>query len=282
MQKVAALIVALTASAAAYKVQIKNNCETEAYIWSCGDKIGDMQTLQPGEEPWSEEFYSKQGGAAGPSIYVSKTNSYMEGAITQLEYYFDGKIVWWDLSNINGNPYGKDGVILKSSLENPPYKACEPVTCPPSAGPCNMAYNTHEQLLGTHDCPGSDLIMELCPGAHTYTQSPKPDSDKGEDHSETASAPAPASSSSPLPPAETQPATFSAVYVPTISSTPVPVQQPEQGKPIIHTVVQVVTKVVKVPAPAPTDYEKRDSHAHARAHKGRNAKRGLGRRHNHQ
>ncbi|MCJ1447030.1 MAG: hypothetical protein MMC23_007538 [Stictis urceolatum] len=309
-----ATIAALAASAAAYQVKIQNNCGKPAYIWSCGDAVGDMYTLESGGEPWTEAFYSKDGGSGGPSIYVSDGKSHTSGNIAQLEYYYqtDVQKVWWDLSIINGNPFSNDAVSLGSDLKDIPYAACKPVQCS-GIGPCSQAYQTHEQLQGTHDCPPSNLIMNLCDANGNYntggsssavaSSSPAPQSTAAPE-----STPAPSPSSTPAEAPSSTPVQVSS-YTPVAQSSEAPqpsttaapsvgnsyLQESDNGKPIVHTAyaTTVVTQVVSVQAPAPSPdgvyvgsdnmvHGKREAHAHAHAHNARAHNSRLFRRHNHQ
>jgi len=292
------IIAALAATASAYSVSIQNNCNKPAYIWSCGTTLGEMQTLQPGSEPWSEAFYSKDGGSSGPSIYVSDGKSNTDGNIAQLEYFYQESIqkVWWDISLINGKPFPE--IALGSDIENPPYDACKPVQCS-GVGKCAGVYHTHEQLLGTHDCPPSNLIMKLCDSEGNWNAG-KP-SNGGQStttkESEPAATPTPSESSEAEAPSYTV-APVKTNTAPATTTTAAPVkgnafaQVNDDGEVVVHTAyaTTIVTKVVTANAPAPSGkitegedgevHAKREQHAHAHAHAARAHSRSL-KRHNH-
>jgi len=298
------IVAALAATASAYSVSIQNNCNKPAYIWSCGTTLGEMQTLQPGSEPWSEAYYSKDG-TSGPSIYVSDGKSNTDGNIAQLEYFYQEDIekVWWDISLINGKPFPE--IALGSDLENPPYDACKPVQCS-GVGKCAGVYHTHEQLMGTHDCPPSNLVMKLCDSEGNWNsgQSNGGDQASTTKESQPVATPKPSKSSSavevptytiaPVPKVEK---TTEAAPAPTTTAAPVKghafAQLNDNGEVVVHTAyaTTIVTKVVTANAPAPSGkiteaadgevHAKREQHAHAHAHSARAHSRSL-KRHNHQ
>jgi hypothetical protein len=279
------VVAALAVAASAYQVKITNNCAEDAYIWSCGDSVGSMQTLPAGGEPWTEAYYSKEGGTAGPSIYISNGTSYESGTIAQLEYFWDNTNIWFDLSLINGSPFAGDGVVLGSDLTSIPYTACEPVVCAGGPGPCNMAYNTHEQLAGTHDCPPSNLEMTLCGAGSGPKGSSSPSAVAP---SVPVSTPVAIPSSTYVAPVATVPAvTAPAATIPAAVSIAAPATTPapdagnvllEDNNGNVHVVyaTTVVTKIVSVQGS-----QKRDEHAHAHQARAHGNSQKFGRRHNH-
>jgi hypothetical protein len=287
-----ATLAAFVASASAYSLKLVNNCEHDAYIWSCGDDLGDMQTVEAGKT-WSEEFYSKEGGSAGPSIYVSNGTSHSDGNIAQLEYFYQtsAQKIWWDISLINGNPFPT--LSYGSDLEDCPYQACEAVKCVENN--CNgQVYRTHEQLAGTHDCPPSNLIVELCnAGDSSSDDSSDSSSDAAPVESSSAPVAAPETSTqAPAPEAtsevqEAPEATTTAVATPTGGY----LGEDKNGNVVMHTAYATTVVTAYVTETAKPDHghalkadsdgnviAKREPHGHAHAH---NNARSRVRRHQH-
>ena len=99
---------------------------------------------------------------AGISIKVSPTPN---GKVAQFEYTLgnDGKL-YYDVSNIDGNPFAYNGVSLAPAKVTPQgYPSCVVVDCPVGAK-CHAAYNAPDDVR-TKVCPaGVDLIFTVCTG----------------------------------------------------------------------------------------------------------------------
>jgi hypothetical protein len=76
--------------------KVINRCPYEVNLWSVykiedsktGCPVDDMVTLQPGDT-YSENYQDPNGGRAGISIKISKTEDCPKGEITQLEYFIE-------------------------------------------------------------------------------------------------------------------------------------------------------------------------------------------------
>ena len=70
-------------------IMIKNSCSYPVYLWSVGDSVSEMETLDAKTGTWSEQCYSKIGGG-GISVklsahpYLDATTQTVRGAVQYL------------------------------------------------------------------------------------------------------------------------------------------------------------------------------------------------------
>jgi hypothetical protein len=96
-----------------------------------------MQAMPPGGG--LSEAYSVQG--LGVSIKLAMNDS-KPGPISQFKFTWASGKINNDLSNINGNPFAAEGIIITPSMENDPNNpTCVPIVCPAGASVCSAAYN---------------------------------------------------------------------------------------------------------------------------------------------
>jgi len=139
------------------KANIENQCDQDVYLWSvAGSADVPMLTLPPGKS-YSEKYrLNDNGGGISMKLALDKH----KGDITQFEYTLAGGKIWYDVSNINGNPFQDGGIAVK-----PSDPACSPVVCQAGIVKCREAYNMPYDDHATHACPETaDLNVVLCPG----------------------------------------------------------------------------------------------------------------------
>lgn len=153
---VLALLSTIPATLAASAVVV-NNCGTQIYLASVKNNNNAKPQPLAANGRYSEPLSVANNGV---SIKVSQAPG---GAVAQFEFTLagDGK-VYYDISNIDGNPFAAHGVSLvpsiKSSTANP---TCVTIDCPPGAR-CDAAYNLPDDVR-TKVCPGSaDLVFTVC------------------------------------------------------------------------------------------------------------------------
>ncbi|MCJ1339966.1 hypothetical protein MMC09_005258 [Bachmanniomyces sp. S44760] len=156
-------------STAMTKTIVRNDCTIPVYVWLVLDE--PIATLKYStvtkDQPWSQEYANKTSGG-GPSIYVSNTTDYTQPH-TQFEYKQDAK-VWYDMSNINGYPFGTGGMNLSTSSPDCPFVDC-PASDPPL--PCKVAYNVPDDT-DTKACDYAEdleVTLHLCPELATSAAS---------------------------------------------------------------------------------------------------------------
>jgi hypothetical protein len=97
---------------------IVNHCEAPIYIWSVGTVIRDPVALLPGSR-YGETFRQdhKAGGIA-IKISTEEGGLYNSAPLTIFAYNVNGQNVWYDLSDVFGDPFNGHPVVL--SPADPP------------------------------------------------------------------------------------------------------------------------------------------------------------------
>jgi hypothetical protein len=152
-----ALLTTLPSALAASNAIVVNQCGAPIQIASVKNNNNAQPWPLPAGQRYTEPMLVKSNGV---SIKVQANPG---GKVAQFEFTLasDGK-VYYDISNIDGNPFAAHGVSLvpsvKYSAANP---TCVSVDCPPGAR-CDAAYNLPDDVR-TKVCPGmTDLVFTLC------------------------------------------------------------------------------------------------------------------------
>ncbi|KPI35169.1 uncharacterized protein AB675_10156 [Cyphellophora attinorum] len=152
-----ALLISMPSASAASNAIVINQCGAPIYVASVKNNNNAQPWALPAGQRYTEPLLVKSSGV---SIKVQASPG---GKVAQFEFTLasDGK-VYYDISNIDGNPFAAHGVSLvpsvKSSVANP---TCVAVDCPPGAR-CDAAYNLPDDVR-TKVCPGmTDLVFTLC------------------------------------------------------------------------------------------------------------------------
>lgn len=95
---------------------------------SCGAEV----TVQPNSE-WSAPITSTTGD--GVSIKIGTTSGEVEKPILQLEYTNANGLIYFDASQVNGNPFSAEGYFM-GDLDGLHE------TCSPPCTDCSFVYNT--------------------------------------------------------------------------------------------------------------------------------------------
>lgn len=146
-----AAIAAFTPLAAAVgHATVENHCKDNSYLWSVGASAGDQHIIKPGEH-YSEKYHTdpKTGGIA---LKITRVEGgiYNGSPQTIFAYTLDGDRVFYDLSDVFGDPFKGESVVLKPSDPN-----CTPIIWENGVLPVV----THD----THDCSSdADLTLTLC------------------------------------------------------------------------------------------------------------------------
>ncbi|EDN08940.1 BYS1 domain-containing protein [Histoplasma capsulatum] len=143
----------LVPSILAGKAVVDNHCEYQVYLWSVsGSGSSTMKTIRP-NGTYDENFRRPPWGGVSLKIGLQPVRS----NITQFEYTLVNTTVWYDLSNIDGDPFRDEGYKLTSN------SSCPEVYCPPSGAPCKEVYNRPDDDWATHACSSTAvLVLTLC------------------------------------------------------------------------------------------------------------------------
>ena len=133
------------ADAALAKAIVNNHCNFPVYLYSCDEQgCGAEVTIAANTGTWSSTYTSKTGD--GVSIKIGTTPGEVQKAILQFEYTNKNGLVYFDASQVNGNPFSSGGYTLKdgAGLDKWCPPPCDHSSCPfifttPTNG---VVYNT--------------------------------------------------------------------------------------------------------------------------------------------
>ena len=122
------------------QVQVINACSFPIYLVVCSQNpstcSGDS-TLAANSGTWSQVYVP--GSEGGQSIKISTTSG--AGDILQFEYTNDDPVLWYDISEVNGNPFGQYGFTMTSTDSTcgqghcaPPATSCPAIFTDPTNG----------------------------------------------------------------------------------------------------------------------------------------------------
>ncbi|KAK0508655.1 hypothetical protein JMJ35_008931 [Cladonia borealis] len=115
---------------------VDNFCTFDVYLYSCNEQeCGAEVTVAANGGSWSAPISSTTDD--GVSIKIGTTSGEVEKAILQLEYTNSGGLVYFDASQINGNPFGDYGYTLGDTVGLESY-------CAPPCTDCAGVYYSGE------------------------------------------------------------------------------------------------------------------------------------------
>ena len=99
---------------------VDNYCPFDVYLYSCNEQgCGEEVTVAANTGKWSAPISSTTDD--GVSIKIGTTSGEVEKAILQLEYTNSGGLVYFDASQINGNPFSAYGYTMGTSAGSEYY-----------------------------------------------------------------------------------------------------------------------------------------------------------------
>ncbi|KAJ5831754.1 hypothetical protein N7474_000065 [Penicillium riverlandense] len=99
---------------------VVNNCKAAVHLWSVGGSVGPEQTLQPGEEYVEKVHYDPKSGGVAIKITRGVNGLYTGAPQTDFAYTLDGNNLWYDLSDVFGDPFSGRVLSVVASNENCP------------------------------------------------------------------------------------------------------------------------------------------------------------------
>ena len=131
------------------RATVENHCDNNAYLWSVGSSMSDQNVITPGNV-YSEQYRHdpKSGGIALKITRVE--NGIFDGSPqTIFAYTLSGNRVFYDLSDVFGDAFKDNVVVLTPSDPNCPVIRWDHGV-PPSG-------------TSTRDCSANaDLTLTLC------------------------------------------------------------------------------------------------------------------------
>lgn len=115
---------------------VDNFCSFDVYLYSCNQQgCGSEVTVAANGGKWSAQLSSTTDD--GVSIKIGTTSGEVEKPILQLEYTNSGGLVYFDASQINGNPFSAYGYTLGDNVGLQAY-------CAPPCTDCAGVYYSGE------------------------------------------------------------------------------------------------------------------------------------------
>jgi hypothetical protein len=122
------------------RAQVINACSFPVYLVVCSQNpatCSGQSTLAANSGTWSQAY--APGSAGGQSIKISTTPG--AGDILQFEYTNQDPVLWYDVSEVNGNPFGQYGFTMTSTDSTcgqghcaPPATSCPAIFTDPTNG----------------------------------------------------------------------------------------------------------------------------------------------------
>lgn len=123
--KLTVLAVAATlaeiASAAVGKARVVNNCPFSVTVWSVGSDISPARTLAKSGGVYSETF-TRDPKTGGRSLKITlEPNGLFTGKPqTNFAYNLQDPVVWYDMSDVFGDPFKGRKLVIASANKNCP------------------------------------------------------------------------------------------------------------------------------------------------------------------
>lgn len=128
---------------------VENNCGNPIYLWSVDSNVGPEQKVMPGEA-YSEKF-RRDEVTGGITIKVTRVDDGLYNGSPQTNFALslkDGRI-WYDLSNVFGDPFEGKSVAVTPSFDS----------CPSIVWENGVPPGENQ----TRDCEAdSDVTLSLC------------------------------------------------------------------------------------------------------------------------
>lgn len=130
---------------------VVNNCKKPVHLWSVGGSVGPMQTLQHGENFTEQLYHDPSSG--GIALKITRPANGLFTAAPQMDfaYTLDGNNVWYDLSDVFGDPFSGHMVAVNPSVTTCP-SLCWPDGVSPSGSQvkvCQASSNITLTLCAT-------------------------------------------------------------------------------------------------------------------------------------
>lgn len=148
-----ALTAALTGlSQAVGRSKVTNNCDDSVYLWVVGSEQTGPEEIKSGDT-WAEDYW-RDDVTGGIALKVAKEDDGVPAGDAHVifSYTLDPDRIWYDLSNVFGDPFEGEEVLLKGEGKCPDIEWAEGV---PLGG--------KSRTLRTVDCgPDNDTALYLC------------------------------------------------------------------------------------------------------------------------
>lgn len=99
---------------------VQNNCNAPVYLWSVGGSVSDRVKIDPGDG--YAEAFRHDPASGGVSLKITRTENGLYDGSPQMNYAYtlDGDKVWYDLSDIFGDPFEGHAVGITPNKQGCP------------------------------------------------------------------------------------------------------------------------------------------------------------------
>jgi len=143
------LLTAASSVSAVGKAQVVNNCDMDVSVWSVGGSVAGPWRLSAKGGSYAEQFAKDPTtGGKALKITVAEDGLYTGAAQTDFAYSLDGDRIWYDLSDVFGDPFAGKKLVVSSAA-----------TCPSIVWPAGTSPGGSQ----TKACgSGEDVVLTLC------------------------------------------------------------------------------------------------------------------------
>lgn len=101
--------------------RVQNNCGYEVTLWSVGSEISNAFTIPAGGNAYAEPF-TRDAKTGGRTIKVTRERDglFTQKPQTNFAYSLDGAAIWYDLSDVFGDPFKGCKITVTSADKNCP------------------------------------------------------------------------------------------------------------------------------------------------------------------
>ncbi|KAL1963021.1 hypothetical protein VTN77DRAFT_8769 [Rasamsonia byssochlamydoides] len=126
-----------------------NNCANDIYLWSVDSTIGPEQTVAAGQS-YTEQIHTDPiSGGVAIKLTLTADGMYNGSPQTDFAYTLQDTQVWYDLSDVYGDPFAGKSVALV-----PSDTSCQSIVwsdgVPPAGNPTTVCES------------GTDLVLTVC------------------------------------------------------------------------------------------------------------------------
>ncbi|GLI81641.1 hypothetical protein PoHVEF18_010027 [Penicillium ochrochloron] len=145
-------VAALTPLASAVgNAKVVNKCGFPVYVWSVGGSVSQQNTVASGGTYSEVLHHDPASGGIAIKLTTVENGLYNGSPQTNFAYTLDGQQVWYDLSDVFGDPFSNHAIGVKASA-----------SCPSICWPSGVATSGGSQVKVCD--ANSDVTLTLCSG----------------------------------------------------------------------------------------------------------------------
>ncbi|KAF3392740.1 Antigenic thaumatin-like protein [Penicillium rolfsii] len=131
--------------------RVVNQCGFPVYVWSVGGSVSQQNTVASGGTYSEVLHHDPASGGIAIKLTTVANGLYNGSPQTNFAYTLDGQQVWYDLSDVFGDPFSNHAINVKASA-----------SCPSICWPSGIATSGASQVKVCD--ANSDVTLTLCSG----------------------------------------------------------------------------------------------------------------------